>query len=134
MTERLSFMPPVSRPSPDRVLRGGPSRWLHRRATEPITIFAAPRCTFSSVSALKKTVLTVAAASLLPAFFVAPATADTADGKADKKQPNPPAAMSTVGGAQLGKAGTQVSLGPGAPCAAQGSDRPVVDRRGRGER
>ncbi len=67
------------------------------------------------MSALKKTVLTVAAASLLPAFFVAPATADTADGKADKKQPNPPAAMSTVGGAQLGKAGTQVSLGPGAP-------------------
>jgi D-alanyl-D-alanine carboxypeptidase (penicillin-binding protein 5/6) len=74
------------------------------------------------VSALKKTALTVAAAALLPVLIAAPAApasaddADHADSKAGKKkQPNPPASMSTVGGAQLGKPGTQVSLGPGAP-------------------
>lgn len=67
------------------------------------------------MSALKKTALTVAAAALLPALAVAPASADTYEDVADEKHPNPPASMSTVGGAQLGKAGTQVSLGPGAP-------------------
>ncbi|MFI2352887.1 D-alanyl-D-alanine carboxypeptidase family protein [Streptomyces sp. NPDC019443] len=67
------------------------------------------------MSALKRTALTVAAAALLPALAVAPASADTYDDLADEKRPNPPASMSTVGGAQLGKAGTQVSLGPGAP-------------------
>ncbi|MGW3625188.1 D-alanyl-D-alanine carboxypeptidase family protein [Streptomyces sp. NPDC000880] len=67
------------------------------------------------MSALKRTALTVTAAALLPALAVAPAWADTYDDLADEKRPNPPASMSTVGGAQLGKAGTQVSLGPGAP-------------------
>jgi D-alanyl-D-alanine carboxypeptidase (penicillin-binding protein 5/6) len=68
------------------------------------------------VSASKKTVLTVAAAALLPLLAAAPASADNQDTKADKKKnPNPPASMSTVGGTQLGKPGTQVSLGPGAP-------------------
>ncbi|MGI5402438.1 D-alanyl-D-alanine carboxypeptidase family protein [Streptomyces sp. CA-135486] len=68
------------------------------------------------MSASKKTALTVAAAVLLPALTVAPATADTHDDKPGRKQqPNPPGSMSSVGGAQLGKAGTQVSLGPGAP-------------------
>ncbi|MDQ0941259.1 D-alanyl-D-alanine carboxypeptidase family protein [Streptomyces sp. V1I1] len=67
------------------------------------------------MSALKRTALTVTAAALLPALAVAPASADTYDDLADEKRPNPPASMSTVGGAQLGKAGTQVSLGPGAP-------------------
>ncbi|MFI1398945.1 D-alanyl-D-alanine carboxypeptidase family protein [Streptomyces sp. NPDC020681] len=66
------------------------------------------------MSALKKTALTVAAASLLPVLVAAPASAETTDDKAPKN-PNPPASMSTVGGAALGKAGTQVSLGPGAP-------------------
>ncbi|WP_405999000.1 D-alanyl-D-alanine carboxypeptidase family protein [Streptomyces sp. NBC_00829] len=67
------------------------------------------------MSALKKTALTVTAAALLPALAIAPAWADTHDDKGGKKQPNPPASMSTVGGALLGKAGTQVSLGPGVP-------------------
>lgn len=67
------------------------------------------------MSALKKTALTVLATALLPALTAAPAFADTLDDKPDKKQPQPPAIMSTVGGAQLGKAGTQVALGPGAP-------------------
>ncbi|MFF3453076.1 D-alanyl-D-alanine carboxypeptidase family protein [Streptomyces sp. NPDC002730] len=67
------------------------------------------------MSALKKTALTVTAAALLPVLTIAPASADTEHRTADKKQPNPPASMSSVGGAQLGKPGTQVSLGPGAP-------------------
>lgn len=67
------------------------------------------------MSALKKTALTVTAASLLPVLLAVPASAGTTDGKATRKQPNPPASMSTVGGPQLGRAGTQVSLGPGAP-------------------
>ncbi|MFE9255136.1 D-alanyl-D-alanine carboxypeptidase family protein [Streptomyces sp. NPDC006879] len=83
----------------------------------------------------KKTAVTVltAAALLLPAALATtPAFADptpgpdtggsttgNTSGKADAKQPGknpaPPAAMSTVGGTRLGKPGTQVQLGPGAP-------------------
>ncbi|GLF97691.1 D-alanyl-D-alanine carboxypeptidase family protein [Streptomyces yaizuensis] len=71
----------------------------------------------------RKTALVVAAAALLPVLAAAPAASDTHDDKpkakqgtsAARKQPNPPAAMSTVGGARLGMAGTQVSLGRGAP-------------------
>ncbi|MER6916954.1 D-alanyl-D-alanine carboxypeptidase [Streptomyces sp. NPDC000594] len=65
--------------------------------------------------------LVVATASLLPVLAVAPAAADTHDDKpkgksgSARKQPAPPTAMSTVGGARLGMAGTQVSLGTGAP-------------------
>ncbi|WP_267243015.1 D-alanyl-D-alanine carboxypeptidase family protein [Streptomyces sp. PR69] len=68
------------------------------------------------MSALKKTVLTVAAAAMVPLLAAGPAAAARNDGKADeKKQPKPPVSMSTVGGALLGKPGTQVNLGPGAP-------------------
>ncbi|MER6994508.1 D-alanyl-D-alanine carboxypeptidase [Streptomyces sp. NPDC000410] len=74
------------------------------------------------MSALKKTALTVAAAALLPALTVAPATAAPHFGKADKTDdkerkaaPKPPSSMSTIGGARLGKPGTQVDLGSGAP-------------------
>ncbi|MFD9221216.1 D-alanyl-D-alanine carboxypeptidase family protein [Streptomyces sp. NPDC060064] len=67
------------------------------------------------MSALKKTALTVTAAALLPVLTITPASADTEHRTADKKQPIPPASMSSVGGTQLGKPGTQVSLGPGAP-------------------
>ncbi|MEU5398772.1 D-alanyl-D-alanine carboxypeptidase [Streptomyces sp. NPDC005963] len=70
------------------------------------------------MKAARRTALTVTAASLLPLLVAAPAAADaherTVDGKA-RKQPNPPSVMSTVGGAQLGKPGTQVNLGTGAP-------------------
>ncbi|WP_030204101.1 D-alanyl-D-alanine carboxypeptidase family protein [Streptomyces sp. NRRL S-87] len=69
----------------------------------------------------KKTVVTaVAAALLLPALTAGPALAAPRPdpknpvGKA-RKQPAPPASMSTVGGSLLGKPGTQVKLGPGAP-------------------
>ncbi|WP_260848609.1 D-alanyl-D-alanine carboxypeptidase [Streptomyces sp. SLBN-118] len=112
---RLSFMNSVSRPSCDRVLRGGLSRRSSRRVTRLMSIFSSWPCTFWSVPALKKTALTVTAATLLPVLAVAPASADGHDNKAGRKHPNPPASMSTVGGSQLGKAGAQVSLGPGAP-------------------
>ncbi len=56
----------------------------------------------------------------LPLVLAVPAA--HADGKDEKveqavqdTQPKPPAAMSTVGGALLGRPGTQVRLGPGAP-------------------
>ncbi|MER7173451.1 D-alanyl-D-alanine carboxypeptidase family protein [Streptomyces mesophilus] len=64
--------------------------------------------------AMKKTVLTVVCASLMTMSALAPAVADDKPGKKDDKA-KPPADMSMVGGAQLGKAGTQVNLGPGAP-------------------
>lgn len=71
-------------------------------------------CTFSTVSASKKTAWAVAAAVFLPLVLAAPAAhADGKDGK--DKQPKPPAVMSKVGGALLSKPGTQVQLGPGAP-------------------
>ncbi|MFD3664894.1 D-alanyl-D-alanine carboxypeptidase family protein [Streptomyces sp. NPDC058659] len=67
------------------------------------------------MSASKKTAWAVAAAVILPLVIAAPA-AHADEGKdAKDKQPKPPAAMSAVGGALLGKPGTQVQLGPGAP-------------------
>ncbi|MFD5781887.1 D-alanyl-D-alanine carboxypeptidase family protein [Streptomyces sp. NPDC126933] len=72
-------------------------------------------CTFPIVSALKKTALTVITAALLPVLTAAPSSADSTSDGPDEKQPQPPVAMSTVGGAKLGLAGTQVNLGPGVP-------------------
>ncbi|MDQ0986503.1 D-alanyl-D-alanine carboxypeptidase family protein [Streptomyces sp. V2I9] len=64
--------------------------------------------------ALKKIVLTITSAALLSCFVLSPAAAADKD-KSDDKQPKPPSTMSSLGGEQLGKAGTQVNLGPGAP-------------------
>ncbi|WP_241192468.1 D-alanyl-D-alanine carboxypeptidase [Streptomyces sp. ADI96-02] len=66
------------------------------------------------MSALKKIAMTVTSAALLSVFVLNPAVAADKD-KADDKQPKPPNAMSSLGGEQLAKAGTQVNLGPGAP-------------------
>ncbi|MEU5215662.1 D-alanyl-D-alanine carboxypeptidase [Streptomyces sp. NPDC020807] len=67
------------------------------------------------MSVSKRAAWAVAAGVLLPLLVSVPAA--HADGKKDEKekQPKPPAIMSTVGGALLGKPGTQVRLGPGAP-------------------
>ncbi|MFI1222721.1 MULTISPECIES: D-alanyl-D-alanine carboxypeptidase family protein [unclassified Streptomyces] len=64
--------------------------------------------------ALKKIALTVTSAALLSGFVLSPAAAADKD-KSDDKQPKPPSTMSSLGGERLGQAGTQVSLGPGAP-------------------
>ncbi|MET8882372.1 D-alanyl-D-alanine carboxypeptidase family protein [Streptomyces rubiginosohelvolus] len=64
--------------------------------------------------ALKKIALTVTSAALLSGFALSPAVAADKD-KSDDKQPKPPSTMSSLGGEQLGKAGTQVNLGAGAP-------------------
>nr|WP_107417823.1 DUF5136 domain-containing protein [Streptomyces sp. CB03238] len=100
--ERLSFMGSVSSPPLGGLLRG------------VVSASAKPPCTFSTVSALRKTALTVATAALLPVLTAAPALAAPGPDKEDK-QPKPPAAMSTVGGVKLGKPGTQVNLAPGVP-------------------
>ncbi|MEW1693926.1 MULTISPECIES: D-alanyl-D-alanine carboxypeptidase [unclassified Streptomyces] len=65
------------------------------------------------MSASKKTARAVAAALLLSLVTAVPAHAEPKDAK--DKQPRPPAAMSSLGGALLGVPGTQVRLGPGAP-------------------
>ncbi|MFB7558404.1 D-alanyl-D-alanine carboxypeptidase family protein [Streptomyces brevispora] len=65
------------------------------------------------MSALKKTALAVTSAALLSSFVVSPASAVVQDTSDDT--PQPPAGMSQVGGEQLGRTGTQVNLGPGAP-------------------
>lgn len=65
------------------------------------------------MSALKKTALAVTSAALLSAFVVSPASAAVKDASDD--EPKPPAGMSQLGGDQLGRTGTQVNLGPGAP-------------------
>lgn len=62
--------------------------------------------------ALKKTALTVISAALLSTFAISPASAVDKDIADD---PKPTVPMSKVGGAQLGRVGTQVELGPGAP-------------------
>ncbi|MEU8673837.1 D-alanyl-D-alanine carboxypeptidase [Streptomyces sp. NPDC048560] len=64
--------------------------------------------------ALKKIALTITSAALLSVFVVSPASAADKD-KTDDKQPKPTQPMSQVGGEQLGRVGTQVQLGPGAP-------------------
>ncbi len=72
--------------------------------------------TFSIVSASKKFAWVAGAALLLPLVTAPAAHADGKPGKDEKdKQPKPPAVMSTVGGELLGKPGTQVRLGAGAP-------------------
>ncbi|WP_328330376.1 MULTISPECIES: D-alanyl-D-alanine carboxypeptidase family protein [unclassified Streptomyces] len=72
----------------------------------------------------KKTVLTVIAAALLPALCAVPASAATATGqkpsptetsKSSKPAGPSKSARSQIGGARLGRTGTQVQLGPGAP-------------------
>ncbi|MFD9904775.1 D-alanyl-D-alanine carboxypeptidase family protein [Streptomyces sp. NPDC059063] len=65
--------------------------------------------------ALKKITLLLASATLLSVSATAPAFADDKPGGDKDKQPKPPAQMSTVGGARLGKPGTQVDLKAGAP-------------------
>ncbi|MFH8471395.1 D-alanyl-D-alanine carboxypeptidase family protein [Streptomyces sp. NPDC018000] len=63
--------------------------------------------------ALKKIALTVTSAALLSTFAISPAAA--VDKETAGKQPKPPAGMSRVGGELLGRPGTQVKLGAGAP-------------------
>lgn len=63
--------------------------------------------------ALKKIALTVTSAALLSTFVVSPASAVNKDTPANR--PKPPAGMSRVGGELLGRTGTQVKLGVGAP-------------------
>nr|WP_203593697.1 DUF5136 domain-containing protein [Streptomyces sp. SID9124] len=110
-TGRLSFMDSVSPPRSGRLGRGGPSRRSARRVTRPVHIFTSTACTFSTVPALKKAALAVTSAALLSAFAVTPASAAGGDDDA----PKPPSDMSQVGGAQLGRSGTQVNLLAGAP-------------------
>nr|WP_239104258.1 DUF5136 domain-containing protein [Streptomyces sp. SID339] len=109
-TGRLSFIRSVSRASLPHRRRGG-DEGTQRTSGATCT---APPCTFSSVPAVKKTAMLVASAALLTMSTAAPALADGKP-KDDDGHPKPPAKMSTVGGAQLGEAGTQVKLKPGAP-------------------
>jgi D-alanyl-D-alanine carboxypeptidase (penicillin-binding protein 5/6) len=117
---RLSLMVPVSVPSPGRPRRGGLSRRPLRRVFRSRSASPQTACTFTCVSA-KKTALTVlTAALLLPALAAGPASAAPTPPPADakgqtKKEPAPPASMSTVGGVRLGQPGTQVNLVPGVP-------------------
>ncbi|NGO44398.1 D-alanyl-D-alanine carboxypeptidase [Streptomyces sp. YC419] len=141
-TGRLSFIRSVSLPSTgDRVRgeethsgvgRGGANRRGEGSGGEGGATSRPGPGTFSSVSAMKKTTkssLLVTSATLLTlslsatAIATGPAVADGTPTPSQKATPKAstspsataPADMSTVGGAQLGKAGTQVNLGTGAP-------------------
>ncbi|WUS17515.1 DUF5136 domain-containing protein [Streptomyces sp. NBC_01259] len=117
-TGRLSFMDSVSPArrgglARGRLFPGGLSWRCARRVIPSVPIFTSTACTFSTVSALKKTALAVTSAALLSALAISPASAVDKDTSDDA--PKPPADMSRVGGEQLGQSGTQVNLGPGAP-------------------
>ncbi|MFI6338590.1 D-alanyl-D-alanine carboxypeptidase family protein [Streptomyces sp. NPDC050535] len=105
-------------PSPARRRRrGGEGDGTSR--PEPCTFSTVP-ATNSSASAAAKTAprfMLVASASLLSLSLTAPAfaDADASPSPTPSKSATPPANMSTVGGEQLGMAGTQVNLGAGAP-------------------
>ncbi|MFF3953063.1 D-alanyl-D-alanine carboxypeptidase [Streptomyces sp. NPDC001890] len=117
-TGRLSFMDSVSPPPSGPAARGGLSWRYARRVKESAPIFISSACTFPIVPALKKTAMTVISAALLSTFVVSPASAVGKDTSDD--QPKPPAGMSRVGGELLGRAGTQVQLGPDAPVLPKG--------------
>ncbi|QEV19773.1 DUF5136 domain-containing protein [Streptomyces alboniger] len=108
-TGRLSFIRSVSRGFLPHRRRGGDDGTQRTSAAAAMI----PPCTFSSVPASKKAAVLLASATLLTVSTTAPAFADGEPG--DKDKPKPPASMSTVGGAQLGKPGTQAKLKPGAP-------------------
>ena len=144
-TGRLSFMGSVSPPSNGTGVRGGEDhsgndRGDTRHGGEHRATSRPTPCTFSTVPAMKKTAkssLLVTSATLLSfslaltATATAPALADdkpsstpsatpsTSTSPSDKSSTSPsatpPADMSTVGGAQLGRSGTQANLGTGAP-------------------
>ncbi|MYR74718.1 DUF5136 domain-containing protein [Streptomyces sp. SID4925] len=113
-TGRLSFMESVSPPRSGAFARGGLSRRYTRRVSLSGSRSMARPCTFPTVPALRKTVMTVLSAALLSVCVLSPATAADKDKPGDK-QPKPTGPMSTVGGKRLGEIGTQVELGPGAP-------------------
>ncbi|WTX33774.1 DUF5136 domain-containing protein [Streptomyces sp. NBC_00658] len=111
-TGRVSFMGSVS-PSP---------AGTRRRGGEGVGTSRPAPCTFSTVPATNKTVtrsLLVTSATLLSLSLTAPAFADASPSATPSATTSPsatpPANMSTVGGEQLGQAGTQVNLGTGAP-------------------
>ncbi|MEU9194877.1 D-alanyl-D-alanine carboxypeptidase [Streptomyces hundungensis] len=140
---RLSFMRPVSDAAGRHLRPGGSSR----RVIHTMIGSMVAACTFSNVSALnvKKSAaprraprprrparlalsVAVAAAAVLPALAPAAAVALPRDdkpaasatpGAPGKRNDAPPPGMSTVGGAPLGEAGTQVRLGAGAPVLPQ---------------
>ncbi|MEU6391433.1 D-alanyl-D-alanine carboxypeptidase [Streptomyces sp. NPDC046939] len=100
----MSHQPRPTHPSPPTYaeITSGPSR-----ATAPL------RTRLLTTSAALLTVSALSFTAALPA-----SAAGNPDGKPTKNaadQAGPPADMSTIGGAQLGKPGTQVNLGPGAP-------------------
>ncbi|MEG8276920.1 DUF5136 domain-containing protein [Streptomyces sp. AHA2] len=110
-TGRLSFMHPVS-PGPVRFRsRGGAGDGTYPRTA----------CTFPIVPAPKKTAgrsLLVASAvvsSLVLAVPAAVAAPKPSGSPSASPSATPPASMSTVGGARLGRPGTQVNLASGVP-------------------
>ncbi|MBK3643390.1 D-alanyl-D-alanine carboxypeptidase [Streptomyces sp. MBT33] len=106
-TGRLSFMRSVSPPPLRPRARGGEGRGTSR----PVP------CTFPSVPAPKKTVrrsLLVTSAALSSLALTAP-VALAAPSPSTSPSATPPAGMSSVGGTRLGRPGTQVDLGAGAP-------------------
>lgn len=119
-TGRLSFIRSVSRSGLTRGLRGGASGAVGAAAgAEPTSAAKAPERprTLPSVPVSKKTAVLLATATLLSLSTATTAFADDKPGGgADETgKPKPPASMSTVGGARLGKPGTQVDLKGGAP-------------------
>ncbi|EFF92718.1 D-alanyl-D-alanine carboxypeptidase [Streptomyces sp. e14] len=108
-TGRLSFMPSVSLPG----ARGRAGGGTGDSGAAP----AGAAGTFPGVPAPHKTArrtLLVASAALLSVSLTAPAALAAPSPKTSKPA-TPPARMSTVGGARLGQAGTQVNLAAGVP-------------------
>ncbi|MFC9847335.1 D-alanyl-D-alanine carboxypeptidase [Streptomyces sp. NPDC060223] len=114
-TGRVSFMGSVS-PSPAGLRwRGGEGSRTSR--PEPCNFSTVPAIN-STPSASNRTALRpllVASATLLSLSLTAPAFALADASPSPTPSATPPAKMSTVGGEQLGRAGTQVNLGTGAP-------------------
>nr|WP_107463527.1 DUF5136 domain-containing protein [Streptomyces sp. MA5143a] len=124
---RLSFMGSVSPPTAGASRRGASGGAGGAVAENRGGIHRAEPCTFSIVPASKKTarrslpVTSALAVSLSltslfsPALAPAAHAADPTPSGSASPSATPPATMSTVGGEQLGRPGTQANLGGDAP-------------------
>ncbi|MBD0423148.1 D-alanyl-D-alanine carboxypeptidase [Streptomyces sp. TRM S81-3] len=109
-TGRLSFMRPVSPPRVRFRGRGGEGVGTSPRPAGTFSLVPAPKNT-----ARRSLLVTSAVLTTLSSLAITTPAAHAAPSPSASPSATPPAQMSVVGGARLGRPGTQVDLAGGAP-------------------